>query len=91
MSNVFQPAVNTSGSVSLWELEYLIAHIQKAKMWDITIYTRILRIVRKIMSAAAKVLLQGEGWARIWIKMNSANECFTVNSNNHARLKKAII
>lgn len=72
MRNVFQPDVNTSGSVSLWEVEYL-AHIQKAKMWDITIYTRIIRIVRKIMSAVAKGLLLGEGWTRIWIKMNSVS------------------
>lgn len=43
------------------------------------------------MSAVAKGLLLGEGWARIWIKMNGANECFTVNSKNHAQLKKAII
>lgn len=43
------------------------------------------------MNAAAKGLLLGEGWARMWIKMNSAKECFTVNSNNHAQLKKAII
>lgn len=89
MRNIFQPAVHTSGSVSLWELEFFIA--QKAKMWSITIYTRKITIVRKIMSAVAKGLLLGEGWARIWIKMNSANECFIVNSNNHAQLKKAII
>lgn len=75
----------------MWELEYFRAQIRKAKMWDIIIYTRKIRIVRKIMSAVAKGLLLGGGWARIWIKMNSANECFTVNSNNHAQLKKAII
>lgn len=89
--NVFQPAVDTSGSGSLWELEYFIAHIRTVKMWNFTIYTRQIRIVRNIMSAVAKGLLLGKGWARIWIKIYTANECFTVNSNNHAQLKKAII